>query len=257
VSATAAKLSRQVLGDLRRKTVLVVGAGEAGRLAAQALVQQGAGRLLVTTRRAARAREIAEELRGAAFPFEELAAVLAEVDIALTCTSAPEFVIDAAMVAEAMSRRPDRPLVMVDIAVPRDVDPAARDVPGARVFDIDDLQMAAEANREARQAEVVKAEAIVEEEMLRFRAWFRNLRVMPTIASMRRQAEVARIRELEATLARLPGLSEDERQRLDAMTRAIVKRILHTPMNRLRLDAGQRHLDAARELFGLNPEDQA
>jgi glutamyl-tRNA reductase len=255
VSATAAQLCRRAIGDLRSKAVLVIGAGEAGRIAASSLVQQGAGRLLVTTRNQERARDIARDLGGAAFAFAEVPSLLAEVDIVLACTSAPEFVVAAADVRAAMRRRPRRPLVIVDIAVPRDIEPEAGSVHNVSLFDIDDLQAAAEANLESRRGEIDAVEAIVEQELSRFEAWLRGQRVMPAIATLRRRAEEARLRELEATLARLPHLSEADRQRLDAMTRAIVKRVLHTPVERLRRETGQRHLDAARELFDLNPDE--
>lgn len=251
VSATAAKLSRQVLGDLRRKAVLVVGAGEAGQLAAQALVQQGASRLLVTTRNHERAQDIAAELNGLTVPFAELPAAIAEVDIVVTCTSAPETIISAADVAAAMRRRPERRLVMVDIAVPRDIEPAAASIEGVQLFDIDDLQAAADENLRARNGEVAAVEAIVEEELLRFEAWLKGQRVMPTIAGLSQQAEAARLKELQATLARM-DLTDEERARIDAMTRAIVKRILHTPLKRLRRDDGLRRIEAARDLFGLD-----
>ncbi len=255
VSATAVALSRQALGDLRRKTILVVGAGDAARLAGQALIQSGAGRILVTTRTFERARDIAAQLNGAAFPFSELSAALAEADIVIASTSAPDFVIGAEDVASAMRARAGRPLVIVDIAVPRDVEPSAGEIANVRLFDIDDLQAAAETNRLARQQEVAAVEEIVEFELDRFETWYGGLRATPTIARLRSQAEAARKRELERTLARLGHLSEADRRRIDAMTKALVKRILHEPVTRLRDGAGQRHLDALRDLFGLNSDD--
>jgi len=257
VSATAVALSRQALGDLGRKTVLVVGAGDAARLAAAALAQQGAGRLLVTTRTFERAQDIASDLGGSAYPFSELLAALAEADIVIASTSAPTHVIGAAEVASAMAARPRRPLVIVDIAVPRDVEPAAGEVEGVRLFDIDDLEAAAAINRTARDREVPAVEAIVADEVARFAAWYDGLGAEPTIANLRRRAEATRATEVERTLARLPNLSGAERKRIEAMSKALVKRLLHEPMARLRGSGAGPRVEAARELFGLDEPDQS
>lgn len=252
VAALAVSLSRKALGDLRRKTVLVVGAGEAGQRAAGALVQQGVGRLLVMTRRSGLADEIAHQLNGLALRLDQLPEALAEADVVITCTAATELIVSAATISTAMADRPGRPLVIVDIAVPRDVDHAARQVPGVHLYDIDDLEAAAEANREARQREVMAVQAIVEDEALRFDAWLAARSITPTITALRLRAEETRLRELERTLARLEGVSEADRQRIEAMTRSLVNRLLHEPMTRLRDGADQGEVDAARKLFGLD-----
>ena len=231
--------------------MLVVGAGEAGQKAAGALMQNGVGRLLVTTRRTGLAQEIAGELGGVAIPFSDVAGVLAEADVVITATAAPEAIISAAVVAAAMASRPERPLLLVDIAVPRDVDAAAREVPGVHLFDIDDLQAAAEANLEARRREVGAVEAIVDAEVARFEVWLAGRRVVPTIAALRRQAEAARELELQRTLSRLGHLDAADRRRIEAMSKALVKRLLHAPVTRLREDGRERHVDAVRDLFDL------
>ncbi len=252
VAALAVSLSRRLLGDLRRKTVLVVGAGEAGQRCAGALVQNGVGRLLVTTRRSGLAEEIARELNGVAIPYAELSSALAEADVIITATAAPEAIISAADVAAAMASRPERPLLIVDIAVPRDVDAAARDVANVHLFDIDDLEAAAEANLEARRREVGAVEAIVLDESARFQAWLEAQGVAPTIATLRRRAEAIRAAELQRTLSRLPDLDEADRKRIEAMSEAIVKRLLHEPVTRLRQSGTERHVEALRDLFGLD-----
>lgn len=256
VSALAVSLSRKLLGDLRRKTVLVVGAGEAGQRSAAALVQNGVGRLLVTTRRSGLAAEIAGQLSGIALPFEELARALVEADVVISSTAAPEPIIGVEAVTAAMTARPGRPLLIVDIAVPRDVEAGVRQVQGVHLYDIDDLQAAAEANLEARRREVAAVEEIVGAEAVRFQAWLRGLRVSPTIAALRRRAEQTRTAELERTLARLTHLSEGDRKRIEAMSKALVNRLLHDPMTRLRDGAGERHLEAVRDLFRLSEEEQ-
>jgi glutamyl-tRNA reductase len=260
VSATAVALVRQALGDptpgsgqaLRRKTVLVVGAGDAARLTAQALASAGTGRILVTTRTFSRARDIATELEAFAYPFDQLPSLLVEADIVISSTSAPEHVIERSHVEAALKARPERALVLVDIAVPRDIDPAVADLPSVRLFDIDDLQGQAESNRQARLREVEAVEEIVDEEVARFGEWLRQNSATPTISQLRRQAERAREIEIQRTLARLPNLSPEERRRIEAMSKAIVKRILHEPVTRLRGSASQRHIESARELFGLD-----
>jgi glutamyl-tRNA reductase len=255
VSSIAVALSRSALGELRRKTVLVVGAGEAGQRAASALAQNGAGRLLVTTRTHGRAEEIAAELSAVALPFDQLSSALAESDVVISCTSASEAVISAEAVKAALASRPKRPIVIVDIAVPRDVAPAVRELPGVHLFDIDDLQATADRNLAARRREVGAVEAIIDAEAKRFQAWLAGQGVQPTVTALQKQAEAARLAELERTLRRLPDLSEAERRRIEAMSKAIVKRLLHAPVTRLKEPAGQRHLEALRELFELESND--
>lgn len=254
VSATAVALVRQALGDLRRKTVLVVGAGDAAALTAQALASAGTGRILVTTRTFERAQDIAAELSAYAYPFEQLPHLLTEADIVISSTSAPAHVIERSHVEDAVRARRSRPLALVDIAVPRDIDPGVAGLPGVRLFDIDDLQAQAGANRQARMREVEAVEAIVDQEVRRFEEWLRQHGATPTIAQLRRQAERAREAEVGRTLARLPGLSQAERKRVEAMSKAIVKRILHEPVKRLKESPGQAHIEAARRLFALDEE---
>jgi glutamyl-tRNA reductase len=252
VSATAVALVRRALGDLRRRSVLVVGAGEAARLTAQALASAGTGRILVTTRTFERAQDIAEGLGAFAYPFAQLPALLAEADIVISSTSAPAHVISKAEIAPVMAGREGRPIALVDIAVPRDIDPAVAEIDGVRLFDIDDLQAQAETNLQARLREVEAVEAIVEQEVGRFAAWLEQNSATPTIARLRRLAEEARAAEVERTLARMPGLTPEDRRRLEAMSKALVKRILHAPVTRLKTPAGQRHIEAARHLFALD-----
>jgi len=254
ISALAVSLSRRLVGDLRGKTVLVVGAGEAGRRAAGALVQNGVGRLLVTTRRSGLAEEIARELNGVSIPMSDLTAALNEADVLITATAAPQAIISAGDISRAMTSRPQRPLLIVDIAVPRDVDAAAREVANVHPFDIDDLESAAEANMEARLREVGPVERLIEDEAARFQTWLSQQKAAPTIAALRRRAEATRQAELERTLARLGNLSEADRKRIEAMTEALVKRLLHDPVTRLRQHGSERHVEALRELFGLDEE---
>jgi glutamyl-tRNA reductase len=253
VSSTAVRLARQTLGDLKGSTVLVVSAGEAGKLTARNLKETGVARLLVTSRTLERATELAADLGGQALPFDQLGRALAESDIVITSTGAPHFLIDQPAIEAALSSRNGRPLLLIDIAVPRDVDPAVRQFQNVHLYDIDDLQAVADASMRKREKEVEKVEALVEEEVSRFMEWYRSLDVIPIIAALREHAERVRRVELDKTLGRLPDLSPEERARVEAMTAAIVKKILHQPIARLKSEGGngEQYVAALRDLFAL------
>jgi glutamyl-tRNA reductase len=253
VSSTAVALARTAPGDLSGKTVLVVGAGEAGKLTAGTLTGAGVGEVLVTSRSKERTSELATALGGRPVRFEDRARAIARADIVISSTAAQEFVIDRPMVEAAMRSRPERPLLLVDIAVPRDIDPSVRGVDGVQLFDIDEIQEAAERNMHLRRQELTAAEAIVEEQVAKFSEWLRSLEVVPTVASLRARAEAMRIAELERTLAKT-DMSATDRKRVEAMTAALVKKLLHDPIARLKTPGeGERYLEAARALFDLDP----
>ena len=253
VSAAAVALARKTLGDLSTRCVLVISAGEAGKLTAHALQDCGVARMLVVSRRLERAKELAAELAGEAMPIERLSEAVARSDIVITSSGSPSFIIDHSLVSEVMAHRDGCPLLLIDIAVPRDVDPAVRGLNSVHLYDIDDLQSVAEANRRARQKEAAAVEAIVQEEAARFLNWSRSLAVVPTISALRREAEKTRRAEVAKTLARLPDLTGDEKQRIESLSKAIVKKILHRPVSRLKAkDGGQEYVEAARELFGID-----
>jgi glutamyl-tRNA reductase len=256
VSSTAVALARRLLGDLTCSTVLVVSAGEAGKLAARSLAESGASRLLVTSRTAKRARELATDLGGETVPFGRLGRALEDADIVITSSSAQEYLIGPDLVERATASRNGRPLLLIDIAVPRDVDPAVRDLPKVHLCDIDDLQGLVEDNMAARRREVTKGERIIDEELARFREWLRTRGVVPTVAALRARADELRRQELERTLRRLPTLSATERERVEAMANALVKKLLHDPIARLKGDDGERYAAVVRELFDLDQEDE-
>jgi glutamyl-tRNA reductase len=252
VSSTAVALARQVLGDLSRMTVLVVGAGEAGQLTASNLAGSGIDRMLVTSRNAERTSMLAAALDARAIPFENRGRAMANADIVISSTAATEFVIDAPMVAAAMARRSTRPLILIDIAVPRDIDPAAGEVPGVHLYDIDHVQAVADDNLQLRRQEIGPAEDIVDAGVRRYVDWLRQQDVAPTIATLRANAEATRIAELQRTLARTT-MTDEDRARVEAMTAALVNKLLHAPVELLRDPAeGDRYVHAARALFGLD-----
>ena len=254
VSSTAVALARETLGDLSDKTVLVVGAGEAGKLTAGNIAGIGVGRMLVTSRSADRTSDIAASLNGTPVAYEQRGEAIAESDIVISSTAARDFVIDRAMIEQAMASRTGRPLLLIDIAVPRDIDPGARDVPNVHLYDIDDLQNVARGNLQLRRNEVAQAELLVEEEVAKFSDWLRTLAVVPTVASLRARAEAVRIAELERTLAKT-SMSPADRKRVEAMTSAIIKKLLHAPISRLKQPGeGERYVETARALFDLGDE---
>jgi glutamyl-tRNA reductase len=252
ISSTAVALAQRILGDLSSRTVLVVSAGEAGKLAARSLAENGASRLLVTSRTARRARELAAELEGEPIAFGKLSAAMAEVDIVISSSSAPGYLIGRRQVAKAAANRDGRPLLLMDIAVPRDVDPAVAELPDVHVYDIDSLQELVERNRRSRRQEVAKVEAIVEEGVERLQEWMRARGVVPTVAALRGRADAVRKAEMRRTLRRLRDLSPDQRAGVEAMANALVKKLLHDPIGRLKGEDGERYVGAVRELFSLD-----
>jgi glutamyl-tRNA reductase len=254
VSSTAVALAKQVIGDLDSRTVLVVSAGETGKLTARNLARNGASRLLVANRRPERAKALAAELDGVPVPFEKLPSAMADADIVISSSAATEFLIGRDEVTQAVAGRNGRPLLLIDIAVPRDIDPAVREFPQVHLYDIDDLQAVVEENRNSRRKEVAKVHAIVDEGVDRFSAWLRERGVVPTVAALRERADALREAELARTLKRAPELTAQQRAAVDAMANALVKKLLHEPIARLKGADGERYVGTLRELFALDEE---
>jgi glutamyl-tRNA reductase len=255
VSFAAVELARKIFGGLEGKTVLLVGAGEMGELAAKHLVEQGTLPLYVANRTWSRAEELARGLGGIPVPFEQVLATLASVDIVITSTGAHEPIIRSHEVARALHARRGRPLFFIDIAVPRNVEPAVNELDGVFCYDVDDLRSVVEANRRERQREAQRAEALLGGEVERFALRLRDLEVVPTIVSLRDKLEGIRRRELDKALSRLPEADAETRQVLDALTQAIVNKVLHGPIVKLRGSSreghGRRFMDLISEVFGL------
>lgn len=257
VSSAAVALAKQALGDLAGKTVLVISAGSMGKLAARTLAQQARSRILVANRTIERAKELAEDLGPDAHPvaLSDLRSALAESDIVISGTSADGFIIGTDDVRPVMESRNGRGLLFIDIAVPRDIDPAVASIGNVHLYDIDDIEAVTERGWNGRAAEVERVEAIVDEEVGAFLNWWRSLDVVPVIAALRERAEGIRKRELERTLSRLPNLDEQARRRIDAMTAAIVKKMLDRPIARLKDGADKGlYMEALQDLFDVHPE---
>ncbi|HEY3184952.1 MAG TPA: glutamyl-tRNA reductase [Gaiellaceae bacterium] len=250
VSAAAAALAQQVFGELGGRRVLVVGAGRIGELAAANLSQRDATIAFVANRSPDAARELARRFGGEPLALDEISSRLGEVDVVLASTSSPEVVVRAADVPA----RHRKPLFFIDIAVPRDVDPAIQHLDGCYLYDIDDLEAVVAETLAGRRAEAARAEQLVAEEAQRFREWQAALDVVPAIASLRARAEEIRAAEL-AKLGRLP---EHERRTVESVTAQILNKLLHLPTVRMKQAAaaaeGAAYADAVRHLFGLEEE---
>lgn len=258
VPAAAAALAQQVFEGLEEKRVLLVGAGRTSELTARNLRSRGATVTAVANRTFEHAERLAQELGASALPLDDVEQALAEADIVVSSTSAPGFVLTAEQLVPALRARRGRPVLFVDLAVPRDVDPALASVDGCFVYDVDDLEAVVSASLEGRRAEAVHAERIVAAEADRFRAWQASLAVVPAITSLRALAEEIRSSELARVQAKLP---ESERAVVDTVTAQIVNKLLHLPTIRMKEAAvtpdGLVYADVVRHLFGLAEEDEA
>ena len=252
VSRACVELARSAVEDLSLSSILVIGAGEAGRTAAEALSIAGARNITVANRTHSRAQELASRLASKAVDFNQLPEALEQSDIVVSCTGSPGYVLEAPYIHRAMSVRPERPLFLVDIAVPRDIDPAVTQVRNVSLRDIDDLEALAECTREGRKQQVAVAEALVEEEASEFYRWWQGLNSLTPVIDLRQHADHMRRRELQRTFKRLGNkLSEEEKASLEAMTRALVNKLLHSPTMYLKELPASSGRQTANEIFGL------
>jgi len=261
IPAAAAALAQQVFGDLAGRRILLVGAGKISELTAVNLRSRGAVIEAVANRTAVHGEELAARVESRAVGLDEIPALLATADVVITSTSAPGFVVAPATATVALRGRRGRPLLFVDLAVPRDVDPALATIDGCFVYDVDDLEAVVEASLAGRRAEAVRAEQLVAVEAERFREWQASLAVVPAIASLRARAEEIRSGELAKAEGRLGRLPESERKLVESVTSQIVAKILHLPTVRMKEAAagadGVVYADVVRHLFGLGEEEQS
>lgn len=252
VSSIAVQQARALCPEIAQATVLVIGAGEAGRLAASALIEHGVGAVLVVNRTAERAEALAAELGGRALGLDRLEEALRAADLVFAAADTPDPLVTVPLTRAALADRPGRPLLIIDIGMPRDCDPAIAELPDVAYYDLDDLSAIAAEHFAARASEVDAVRAIVDAEADRFQTWWEQLQVAPTIIALTARAERVRQAELAKTLRRL-DIGEEERAHLDALTKAIVKQLLHDPITSLR-ELGDReiYIDTARRLFRLD-----
>jgi glutamyl-tRNA reductase len=253
VSTVAVQLAAQFLGELSDRRVLVIGAGENAELTARALRDRGVETLFVANRRYDRALGLAQRFGGRAVTFDDMPRELEAADIVVTSTGAPHQIMGREELEFVAASRMGRPLVLIDLAVPRDIEPSVRDCPGIALYDMDDLQRAVARNMDAREAEAAEALVLVREEVARFEEWMAGLDVVPTISALRRRADEVVEQVLRENESRWESLSIADRERVETMARAVVSRLLHEPTMRLKDRQSYRDVHTVRELFGLEP----
>jgi glutamyl-tRNA reductase len=258
IPSVAVELARRTHGDLGERRVLVIGAGETAELVARALVARGVATVFVANRHHDRAIGLAQRFGGAAVRLEELPDQLGKADIVVSATNSPHHIVERDELEQVMATREKRPLLLIDIAVPRDVEAECREVPGVTLRDIDDVQQIVERNASGREAETRRVEPILDGEQDRFERWLGSLEVVPTVASLRERADQIVERILAENEGRWESLSEADRERMAVMARAVASRLLHEPTLRMKRAAGSDdaylYVSALRELFGLDAE---
>ena len=258
--AVAVALARELLGDLEGRSVVIVGTGETSELTARALADSGVLAVFVASRRRDRAISLARRYGGESVNFDELPRALERADIVVAATASPHLLVESRELSEVMQARGGRPMLLVDLAVPRDVDSACAEIDGVSLYDIDDLEAVIARNRKVRQAEARKAEGIIEEEIQHFAAWLGSLEVLPTVAALRARATEIAEQVLRENEGKWDSASPQDLERIDALARAIVNRLLHDPtvrMKELRDDRIHARMALVRDLFGLAVEDVA
>ncbi|UCE85755.1 MAG: glutamyl-tRNA reductase [Deltaproteobacteria bacterium] len=255
VARVAVDLARQVFERFTDKEALLVGAGEMIELSVEALRRDGLSAVRVANRTVAHAEELARRVGGSAHGLEDLPALMERSDLVLTCIDRLRPILDAPLVAQALHARRGRRMLVIDLGVPRNVAPDVNELADVYLYDVDDLQEAAAANAEERRRETLRAEAIINQEQQRFEGWMSALEAVPTIRHLRARGEAVRARELERGLRRL-GLTADQRRGVEVLSRAIVNKLLHAPVTRLRAEledeSGIALLETARVLFALD-----
>jgi glutamyl-tRNA reductase len=260
VSSIACELAKKIFGNLEGRRTLLLGAGEMGESAARSLRQTGT-QLHVVNRSEERGQALAESCGGRAVPYERLTMELAEADVVIASTASPKFILTPELMKGVVRTRRHRPLFIIDIAVPRDVDPRVGSMDNVFVYDVDDLQQVAEENLAVRAREAAHAERIIEEEIDSFLRWRRSLELAPTIVALRKRFGEIAEEELRRALPRLQAVSPADRAVLEAMGRSLVNKLLHQPLTQLKAGAGEADgallIDAVRRLFVLPEDDSA
>jgi glutamyl-tRNA reductase len=261
VSFAAVSLAKKIFGDLNGLNVLVIGAGEMGKLTARHMKSQGVRQVTIISRTMAHAARTAEAIGGSAAPWEEMDTMLGASDIVITATGAAAPILTRAHIDAVMRPRRNRPLFIIDIALPRDVEASSGEIEQVFLYNIDDLQATVRENLARRSGEVSRAEAIVGEEVERFGAWFRSRGAIPTVVALRQRFEAIRRAELERLDFKMSSLPPEARARVDEITHLIVEKLLLTPTEQLKALGDSETVDAYAEavtrLFGLTDQQAA
>jgi glutamyl-tRNA reductase len=259
ISYAAVELAKKIFYELEGKRVLLIGAGEMAELAARHLVNQGVSSVAVANRTFERAVQVAEAFAATPISFDEIPTQVREVDIVVTSTASPGYVVTYQMVRQTLRKRKNRPLFFIDIAVPRDVEPEVNDLENVYVYDIDDLKGVVELNTAQRREEAVSAERIVREEVVKFEKWLKTLAVVPTIVSLREKADSIIQAELKKSSPSLATLSPEQMKAVQILTRSVAEKVLNDPILFLKAKSHRptvdTYLDVARKLFKLDLDD--
>jgi glutamyl-tRNA reductase len=254
----AVALAREHLGDLAGRRVVIIGTGETSELTGRALADSGATTVFVANRRRDRAISLARRYNGTTIPLDELPEALVDADIVVAATASPHLLLEVREIADVMSAREGRPLLLADLAVPRDIDDACARLDGVTLFDIDDLQAIASRNRKVRQAQARQAEGIIAEEIQQFATWLGSLEVLPTIAAMRTHATEIADQVVAENRGKWESASPRDLERVDALARAVVNRLLHEPtlqMKNMHDDRVHARMAVVRDLFGITVQE--
>ena len=261
ISYAAVELARKIFHTLEGKRVLLMGAGEMAELAARHLLTNGVSSMAVVNRTFERAVEVAERFRASPFSFDEIEDQLLKADIVVSSTASTEFIITRKMVKKVLKKRRNRPLFLIDIAVPRDIQPEVNNLSNVYLYDIDDLKGVIEINKSQRQDAAVKARRIVQEEVVKFEKWLKTLAVVPTIVSLRNKVETIVQSEFGKSRSALDQLTPAHRKAVDVLIRSIVEKVLNDPILFLKGKAGRsslnEYLDTTRKLFSLDEGDES
>jgi glutamyl-tRNA reductase len=256
ISFAAVELARKIFDDLSGKSVMVIGAGEMAELAVKHLISQGVTEVMVVNRTFDKAVELATAFNGSAIKFEDLAEHLVSSDIVIGSTGAPHYVVTPEIMRKVIHQRKNKPVFLIDISVPRNIDPKVNDLENVYLYDIDDLQSVVEANIKERRKEADKAAAMVEREREAFSGWLASLQVVPLIVALREKLDRIRAAELEKALGRLPNLGPKEQEAVKALAAGIVNKILHEPTTVLKRASRETEMvvdvETVRRLFGLD-----
>jgi len=257
VSYAAVELAKHIFEDLSKQTVMVVGAGEMAELAVRHLMRNGISELFVTNRTFLSAAKLAEKFQGLAVPFEHLERHLHQADIILSSTGARDFIITKEMVKNCLRRRRGRSMFFIDIAVPRDIDPEINELNGTFCYDIDDLQTLVSQNQVERKKQSIKAEEIIENELLKLELWFKSLSAVPTIRSLRKAFHSIAEEEMMKSFKNLKNIPESERKKVEQLVHRLIHKLLHDPSRNLKKIAQDEdahlYLEYVSKIFDLSP----
>jgi glutamyl-tRNA reductase len=255
----AVQAAQEAVGELSERAVVILGTGEMAELTAQALADRGVDTVFIANRRRERALAMADRFGGRVAGLDEMPRELTRADIVVASTASPHPIVGHDELSVVVQARRERPLLLIDIAVPRDVDPVCGELPGVTLYDVDDLQSVVSRNLKVRQGEAREAEAIVEEEIHRFAGWLGSLEVLPTVAALRSHGVQIVEQALADNAGRWESLSERDRERVEALARTVMNRLLHDPTLRMKRTGDERahaRMQLVRELFGLDDAEE-